>query len=135
MKAACVRNALLLLMSVQIGCVTQTEKITNHRYYDPPENESVVDELRREFGWQKPSPWIQEEPLYKRAARGLKDTFSGWLQEEKPTSALTGGFQSVEELRRAQKEAIEQLQKQKSEEVSPDHRAGEVTEDAGSPGQ
>jgi len=123
----------LLLIAMQVGCVTQTERITYHRYYDPPENESVVDELRREFGWQKPPPWVHEEPLYKRAVRGVKETVTGWFRDE-PTAALPGGFQSVEEFQRAQKAAIERLQQQKSEEIRSDSRPSEVSEDVVPPG-
>jgi hypothetical protein len=134
MKTSWKWYVLLLLVTMQAGCVTQTERVPYRRYSDPPENESVLDEIRREFGWQKPPPWVQEEPLYKRAARGVKETLTGWLQEDKPTTALTGGFQSVEEFRRAQKEAIARLPQQKSGETLLDSSLSEVTGDAVSPG-
>lgn len=121
-------------MSLQVGCVTQTERIHHHRYYDPPENESVLDEIKREFGWQKPPPWITEEPLYKRAARGVKDALTGWLPKDESKTALTGEFQSVEEFRRAQKEAIDRLQQQQSEESRPNSQPSEGTGSMVSPG-
>jgi hypothetical protein len=126
---------LLLLALGQSGCVTQTERIPYHRYYDPPENESVFDELRREFGWQKPPPWVQEEPFYKHAARSVRETLTGWLPKDEPANALTGGFQSMDELRRAQREAMDRLQQQQPAEESPlENRSGEGTDAVSSPG-
>ena len=125
---------LLLLIVSTTGCVTQTEQVSYHRYYDPPENESVLDELRREFGWQKPPPWVHEEPLYKRAARGVKETVTGWFQPNAPTAVLPGGLQTVQEFQRAQKEAIERLQQQRTEESRPDTRPSDSTNGPVAPG-
>jgi len=107
----------LWLVVLTAGCVTHTERIPYHRYYDPPENESVLDELRREFGWQKPPPWVHEEPFYKRAAQGVKKTVTGWFQHDESTSILPGKPQTVQEFQKAQNEAIQRLQEQNTEEV------------------
>lgn len=117
----------LLLSVLSFGCVTQTEQISYHRYYDPPENESVLDELRREFGWQKPPPWVHEEPLYKRAARGVKETVTGWFKsDDPPANPLLGGMRTAQDFQQVQKEAIERLQQQKTAEtLQPD--VGNVT--------
>jgi hypothetical protein len=109
---------ILLLGALTIGCVTQTERIPYHRYYDPPENESVLDELRREFGWQKPPPWVHEEPLYKRAAQGVKKTITGWLQRDTATGQLPGGLQTVREFQQVQNEAIQRSKQKNMEEGS-----------------
>lgn len=118
----------LLLGVLSVGCVTHTEKISYHRYYDPPENESVLDELRREFGWQKPPPWVQEESLYKRAARGVKETVTGWFEsDEPPANPLLGGMRTTQEFQQAQKEAIERLEQQKTTETTLQPERGNVT--------
>ncbi|MBM4257589.1 MAG: hypothetical protein FJ147_17060 [Deltaproteobacteria bacterium] len=97
------------------GCVTQTERIPYHRYYDPPENESVLDELRREFGWQKPSPWVREEPFFTRAARGMKETVSGWFPKDESPHTLPGQLQTMKEFQKAQQEAIQRLQQRNTD--------------------
>ena len=122
-------KVILLLSVLTIGCVTQTERIPYHRYYDAPENESVLDELRREFGWQKPPPWVREEPLYKRAARGIKKTVTGWFQRDESTGLLPGGPQTVQEFQRAQNEAIQRLQQQNTEGASQAGGPSELTND------
>ena len=109
----------LLLVVMAVGCVTQTDRMPYHRYYDPPEDESVMDELRREFGWQKPPPWGHEEPLYKQAARGVKETVTGWFKRDDSASALPGGLQTMQELQRAQNEAMQRMQQQKTGDGSP----------------
>lgn len=126
-------NVILLLGVVTMGCVTQTERIPYHRYYDPPENESVLDELRREFGWQKPPPWVHEEPLYKRAARGVKETVTGWFQRDEPTGPLPGGLRSVQEFQRTQDKAIQHLQQQNAETSSQAGRPSRLTNDSLTP--
>jgi hypothetical protein len=107
-----------LLGALTIGCVTQTERIPYHRYYDPPENESVLDELRREFGWQKPPPWVHEEPLYKRAAQGVKKTITGWFQQDTTTGPFPDGLQTVREFQQVQNEAIQRSKQRNAEEGS-----------------
>ena len=113
-----------------VGCVTHTERIPYHRYYDPPENESVLDELRREFGWQKPPPWVHEEPLYTQAARGVKETVTKWFQEDESTGSRSGGLQTVQEFQRAQNEAIQRLQQQKTGDISSADESHGVTNDS-----
>jgi hypothetical protein len=108
-----------LLIVLTVGCVTQTERISYHRYYDPPENESVLDELRREFGWQKPPPWVKEEPFYTRAARGVKETVTGWFRNDEPTGSFPHGLQTMQDFQRAQQDAIQRLQQRNTEEDSP----------------
>ncbi|MBI3301980.1 MAG: hypothetical protein HYZ72_07885 [Deltaproteobacteria bacterium] len=91
------RTLAVLLLSVLLdaSCVTRTERVPYYPYA-PREDESVLEELRRELGWQKARSGAPGEPFYKRAARGVKETVSGWFrQEETPMSA-----QEVEEARR-----------------------------------
>jgi hypothetical protein len=68
----------ILCVVLGAGCVTRTERI--YPYERVPEDESVWEELRREFGWSKhhitPQP---TEPFYKRAAHGVAETVSGWF--------------------------------------------------------
>jgi hypothetical protein len=71
---------LVLIVFFGLGCVTRTEKLPYHRYAPLPEDESILEELRREFGRQS-SP--DSDPFYKRAARGVKETVSGWFHTEK----------------------------------------------------
>ena len=120
----------LLLGVLSFGCVTRTERIPYHRYYDPPDNESVMDELRREFGWQKPSPWVHEEPFYKQAARSVKETVTGWFKSDNPpANPLLGGTRTVQEFQQAQKEAIQRLEQQQMAEPSlPNGFPGVTTE-------
>lgn len=96
------------------GCVTHTERIPHHRYLDPPEEEGVLDELRREFGWKKPPPWVKQEPFYKRAAQGIKNTVSGWFEQENQTPSPIRGEQ-MREFQREQQEAIRRLQEKETQ--------------------
>src|SRR6059036_2703065 len=52
MTIKCGVAALMLSIVLGAGCVTQTERVP-YRPYGPPEDEGVMAELRREFGWQK----------------------------------------------------------------------------------
>lgn len=122
----------LLLGVLTVGCVTQTERIPYHRYYDPPENESALDELRREFGWQKPPPWVHEEPFYKQAARGVKETVAGWFKKDESTGSLPNGLQTVQEFQRVQKETIQRMQ-QKTGEVSRTNEPSGLTNESAPP--
>ena len=111
---------LFLCSIVSSGCVTQTEKIAHHRYYQSAEQESFMDEVRREFGWQQSPPWIQEEPFYKQAARGVKETLTGWFSSDAPpVNPLRGGMQSIREFQQAQKDAIQRLQQQQATDTLP----------------
>lgn len=94
---------IVLLLSVFFAssCVTQTERLPYRRYAPPPEDEGIIEELRREFGWQSsPSPYGSGgDPFYKRAAQGVKKTVSGWFQREEVPGAMT-----QEERERARRE-------------------------------
>lgn len=73
----------LFLVRFAIGCVSQTERVGNRPYGPPPYDESVWDEIKREFGWEQSS---SEEPFYKGTARGIKETVSRWFEEEEDLS-------------------------------------------------
>jgi hypothetical protein len=72
---------IILCVTLESGCVTQTERI--YPYERAPKDESVWEELRREFGWQKRDTAHRSaestEPFYKRAAQGMAETVSGWF--------------------------------------------------------
>jgi len=114
METPCQRIWAVLLLSLLLnaGCVTRTERVP-YRPHASPKDESVLEELRRELGWQTaPS----DAPFYKRAARGIKGTVAGWFhQEEIPAST-----QEVEESRRqfeqAQQEALRRLRERQEKE-------------------
>ncbi len=71
------------LALVSTGCVTQTERVSP---YEQEKDESVWEELRREFGWQSktpPPPLGQAtEPFYSRAGRAITETGSVWFADE-----------------------------------------------------
>ena len=71
----------LLWIALESGCVTQTERI--YPYERAPKDESVWEELRREFGWQQRDPTQRPtestEPFYKGAVQGMAKTVSGWF--------------------------------------------------------
>src|SRR5262245_37660585 len=75
-----------------LGCVTETERLPYRRYYDPQQDETVLDELKREFGWRKNTQGKMEAP-YTRAARSVKETVSGWFSDEEETSSGTAEWQ------------------------------------------
>lgn len=72
-----------VFMLLGTGCVTQTEQIGYRPYMPPPKDESIWEEIQREFGWEQSS---SGEPLYKRTTRGIKETVSGWFSEEEDPS-------------------------------------------------
>src|SRR5438093_1649614 len=73
---------LLLIAPCLSACVARTERVAYYRHLQP-EEESVWDELRHEFGWQKtPQNNLPGEPFYQRAARSVTKTFSGWFREK-----------------------------------------------------
>ena len=77
----CLFMSCLLLLFVN-GCVTQTERIYPYESRD----ESVWEELQREFGWQKQATIYETvqpaESFYKRVTQGLTATVSEWFSEE-----------------------------------------------------
>ncbi|HKA54419.1 MAG TPA: hypothetical protein VKJ47_12235 [Candidatus Binatia bacterium] len=73
---------LLLIAPCLSACVTRTERVAYYPHVQP-EEESVWDELRHEFGWQKtPQNNMPQDPFYQRAARSVAKTFSGWFHEK-----------------------------------------------------
>ena len=88
-----------------------------YRYSNPPRDESVLDELRREFGWQKTPGGTNQEPFYKRAIQGVKDSVSGWFRKDEGTSLGTPeGQQSFKQFKQEQEETIHRLQERQEQE-------------------
>jgi hypothetical protein len=94
-----------------LGCVTETERMPYRRYYDPYQDESVLDELKREFGWRKNTQGVTEAP-YTRAARSVKEGVADWFSDEETTKGTLGWKRSLEQLKQAQTEAIRRSQEQ-----------------------
>ena len=84
-----------------LGCVTETERMPYRRYYDPYQDESVLDELKREFGWRKNTQGVTEAP-YTRAARSVKEGVADWFSDEETTKGTPGWKRSLEQLKQAQ---------------------------------
>ncbi len=101
------------------GCVTRTERLPYRRYAPPPADESVFDELRREFGWQRSS---EGDPFYKWAARGIKNTVSGWLRSEEDAAAATQEEQERlrQEFEQQRQEALQRLRARQAQERARD---------------
>ena len=111
---------LLLIVLCLSACVTQTERVA-YNPYAQPEDESVWDELRHEFGWQKPprnNP--SGEPFYQRAAHGVSKTVTGWFHKKDVTpvdaqkQAEDAGKleESRQEFEQKRQEAFRQLREQ-----------------------
>jgi hypothetical protein len=104
----------MLSVLLAAGCVTQTERVAYYPYASH-EDESVLDELRRELGWQKTSRAASGEPFYTRAVRRVKETVSGWFREE-PTRMTA---EQVEEERyrfeEKRQEALRRLREQQGQ--------------------
>jgi hypothetical protein len=97
------------------GCVTETERMPHRSYYSPyQEEESVLDELKREFGWKKNAHGVTEAP-YTRAIRSVKETVSEWFSDEEMTSRTPEWQQSLRQLKQAQTEAIRRSQEQQEQ--------------------
>ena len=97
-----------------LGCVTETERMPYRRYYDPSQEESVLDELKREFGWRKNTQGVTEAP-YTRAARSVQETVSGWFSDEETAKGTPGWKKSLQQLKEAQTEAIRRSQEQQEQ--------------------
>lgn len=97
-----------------LGCVTETERMPYRRYYDPQQDESVLDELKREFGWRKNTQGVTEAP-YTRAARSAKETVSGWFSDEETAKGTPEWKRSLQQLKKAQTEAIRRSQEQQEQ--------------------
>jgi len=77
---------LLLAVLGFSACVTQTERV-GYYPHTRQEDESVWDEVRREFGWKKPPSRMTGEPSSQRAPRGVIATISGWFHGEDASRA------------------------------------------------
>ncbi len=101
-------TVLLFSLFFGFGCVTQTEKLPYRRYTPPPQDESILEELRREFGWQ---PSTHHDPFYNRAARSVKRTVSGWFtqQEDPQVSLKEKQEQTRRQFEQEQQEAFRRL--------------------------
>ena len=106
-----------------LGCVTETERVP-YRYYDPYQDESVLDELKREFGWRKNAQGKIEAP-YTRAARSVKETVSGWFSDEE-TTAGTPEQKSFRKLKREQAEAIRRAQERQEQGIIEQRTLGDA---------
>ena len=107
----------LLLFFLGVGCVTTTKKLPDYRYSNPPQDESVLDELRREFGWQKTPFGMNQEPFYTRAARDVKNIVSGWFQHDEGAAMGTPeGQPSFRQFKQEQEETIRRLQERQEQE-------------------
>lgn len=93
-----------------LGCVTETERMPYRQYYGPyQKEESVLDELKREFGWRKNTRGIVEAP-YTRAARSVKESVSEWFSDEEMEGRTPEGQPSLRQLKQEQLEAIRRSQ-------------------------
>ena len=97
-----------------LGCLTETERMPYRRYYDPQQDESVLDELKREFGWRKNTQGVTEAP-YTRAARSVKETVGSWFSDEETSKGNPGWQKSLQQLKQAQTEAIRRSQEQQEQ--------------------
>ncbi len=117
------RTVIMLLLSgfCLSSCVTRTERLPYRRYAPPPENESILDELRREFGWQ-PSSDGQGAPFYKRAAQGITSTVSGWLRSDDAPAAMTQEEREHlrQEFEQQRQEALRRLRERQAQERAED---------------
>lgn len=87
------------------GCVTETERMPYRSYYSPYHEESILDELKREFGWRKNKRGVMEAP-YTRAARSVQETASAWFSDEEMERGAPEWQQSLDRLNQEQAEAI-----------------------------
>ena len=101
-----------------LGCVTRTERISP--YERAPKDESVWDEIRREFGGRDSGPPTREtssEPFYKRAARGVKETVSGWFHDDSVHLSEQEIAADRRHFEQKRTQALEQLREQQEEEI------------------
>lgn len=108
-----------------LGCVTETERMPYHRYYDLQQEESVLDELKREFGWRKNTQGKTEAP-YTRAARSIKETVSGWFSDEETTAGTPEWQKSFRQLKQEQKEAIRRSQERQEQGIIEQRTLGDA---------
>lgn len=110
----------LMVLSLHLisfaGCVTRTERIYPHERI--PQDESVWDEVRREFGGSDSQEVINKfsaEPFYKRAARGAKETVSRWFQEDSTRLSEQEIAADRHRFERKRTQALEQLRDQQED--------------------
>src|SRR5262245_56260356 len=100
-------SAVLLLAALCFpACVTQTERV-GYYPHTRQEDQSVWDEVRREFGWKKPPPRLTGDPSSQRASRGVRATISGWFHGEDASPA--GAQKKVEEAHSQSEEDAKKL--------------------------
>lgn len=98
-----------------LGCVTETERMPYRQYYSPyQKEESVLDELKREFGWRKNTRGVVEAP-YTRAARSVKETVSEWFSDEEMGDRTPEGQLLLRQLKQEQMEAIRRSREQQEQ--------------------
>lgn len=104
----------LLWVAFIAGCVTQTERI--YPYERIPQDESVWEELRREFGWQKRNTTHRStestEPFYKSAAQGIAGTVSGWFSTKEDHLSEQEIAEDRQRFNRRREEAFQRLRAQ-----------------------
>lgn len=106
--------AVLLLLCFLSGCVTRVERRPYYPYA-APEEESLSQELRRVFGWdRKPGSGATQEPFYKRFSKRITRTVGGLFYEE--TSTRMPGEELRQQVEREQAESIRELRKQNAQE-------------------
>ncbi len=113
---------LVVAFTGTFGCVTQTEVVSP---YERDKDESVWEEIQREFGWQSnsaPAPPGQEtKPFYSRAAHKIKETVAGWFADD-------DGKTSEEELMANRRfklrriEGVERLREQQENEENAENQ-------------
>jgi hypothetical protein len=76
----------------------------------------VWEELRREFGWQNHGAVHRStestEPLYKRAARGVAETVSGWFSNNEDRLSEQEIAADRQRFNRKREEALQRLREQ-----------------------
>jgi hypothetical protein len=117
------RTSLLIVFCLALaafsGCVTRTERISP--YEQTPKDESVWDEIRREFSGRDSGATTREsssEPLYKRAARSVKETVAGWFQDDAAHLSEQEIAADRRRFERKRAQALEQLREQQEEETT-----------------
>src|SRR5262245_16274708 len=88
------------------ACVTQTERV-GYYPHTRQEDQSVWDEVRREFGWKKPPPRLTGDPSSQRASPGVIATISGCFHWEDASPA--GAQKKLEEAHRQSEEDAKKL--------------------------
>jgi hypothetical protein len=92
------------------GCVTRTERVYPHE--QPPWDESVWDEIRREFGWRDDDEHTSTEtpstPLHQRVVQGVK----GWFGDDPAQFSEEALEADRRRFERKRAQALEQLRDQ-----------------------